>query len=119
MSTKYKYDFSEKTRQDSILKMKIIIGLLGCLCLFYSLRQCNNFVLIGLDFILKFYTISGLALTVLLYKIDKVYNKKDYVFIEIFIQKFFTYGSIFFAFFIFTNEYLSVNKVYGITTLIL
>lgn len=119
MRTKYKYHFSEKKRENSILKMKVIIGSFGCLCLFYSMRQCNNFVLIGLDFILKFYTILGVAFTILLYKIDKEYSKKDYIFIEIFIQKFFTYGSIFFAIFILSNNYLSVNKEYEITTLIL
>lgn len=119
MNKKYKYHFSKKEREDSILKMKIIIGFFGCVCLFYVMRQCNNFVLIGLDFILKFYTVLGLLFTILLYKIDKEYEKNDYVFIEIFIQKFFTYGSIFLAFFIFTNEYLSSNKEYKITTLIL
>jgi len=119
MINKQQYHFSENKREKSILKMKIIVGLLGCLCLFYSIRQCNNFVVIGLDFILKLYTIIGLVFTALLYKIDKEYEKKDYVFIEIYFQKFFTYGSIFLACYIFTNEYLSSNQEYEITTLIL
>jgi hypothetical protein len=119
MNNKYKHHFSEKEREESIFKMKAIVGFFGCLCLFYVMRQCNNFVLIGLDFILKFYTIVGLVFTALLYKTDKEYEKNDYVFIEIFFQKFFTYGSIFLATFIFTNEYISDNKEYEITTLIL
>ena len=57
--------------------------------------------------------------TVLLYKIDKKYEKNDYDFIVVFFQKFFTYGSIFLAFYLVTNEYLSENKEYYITELIL
>lgn len=119
MNPNNKYQFSEKKREQIIWKSKLKIGVFGCLCFFYSIRQCNNFVIIGLDFILKFYTIIGLLFTVLLYKIDKEYEKNDYVFIEIYFQKFFTYGSIFLAFFIFTNEHFSINKEYEITTLIL
>lgn len=119
MKNKQQYHFSEKEREESILIMKGIVGFFGCLCLFYSMRQCNLFVLIGLDFILKLYTVLGLIFTVLFYKIDKEYEKNDYVFIEIYFQKFFTYGSIFLAFYIFTNEHLSTNKEYEITTLIL
>lgn len=119
MNNKYNYHFSEKEREESILKMKLIVGFFGCLCFFYVIRQCNNFVLIGLDFILKVYTVLGLVFTILLYKIDKEYEKKDYDIIFIYFQKFFTYGSIFLASFIFTNEYLSDNKEYEITTLIL
>lgn len=119
MKNKQLYHFSENKREKSILKMKFIVGVFGCLCLFYSIRQCNLFVIIGLDFILKLYTVIGLLFTVLLYRIDKEYEKKEYVFIEIYFQKFFTYGSIFLAFYIFTNEHLSTNKAYEITTLIL
>jgi len=119
MNNKFKYHFSNKEREESIWKMKLTVGFLGCLCFFYVIRQCNNFVLIGLDFILKVYTVLGLLFTVLLYKIDKEYEKKDYELIFIYFQKFFTYGSIFLASFIFTNEYLSDNKEYEITTLIL
>jgi hypothetical protein len=119
MNNKYKYHFSEKEKEESIWKIKLIVGFFGCVCLFYVIIQCNNFVLIGLDFILKIYTVLGLLFTVLLYKIDKEYEKKDYELIFIFFQKFFTYGSIFSAFFIFTNEYFSYNKEYEITTLIL
>ncbi|WKL48983.1 hypothetical protein Q1W71_04170 [Flavobacterium pectinovorum] len=119
MGNKYKYNFSAKEREESILKMKLTIGFIGCVCFFYVMRQCNNFVLIGLDFILKVYTVAGLVFTILLYKIDKEYEKKDYELIFIYFQKFFTYGSIFLASFIFTNEYLSDNKEYEVTTLIL
>ncbi len=119
MRNKHKYHFSNKEREESIWKMKIVVGFIGALCLIYVIRQCNNFVIIGLDFILKFYTVIGFIFTVLLYKIDKEYEKNDYSFIEIYFQKFFTYGSIFLALFIFTNEYLSDNKEYNITTSIL
>jgi hypothetical protein len=119
MNNKYKYHFSEKKREESIFKMKIIVGFFGCLCLFYIIRQYNLFVLIGLDFILKVYTVIGVLFTVLLYRIDKEYEKNDYDFIIAFFQKFFTYGSIFVAFYLVTNEYLSENKEYIITELIL
>ena len=119
MNNKFKYHFSEKEREESIGNMKFIIGFFGCLCLFYVIRQYNLFVLIGLDFILKVYTVIGILFTVLLYKIDKKYEKNDYDFIVVFFQKFFTYGSIFLAFYLVTNEYLSENKEYYITELIL
>lgn len=121
IKNKQQYHFSESDRrkENSILIWKGILGLFGGLCFFYSLRQCNLFVIIGLDFILKLFTVIGLIFTILLYKIDKVYKKNDYSFIEIYFQKFFTYGSIFLAVFIFTNEHLSKSKEYEITTLIL
>jgi hypothetical protein len=119
MNNKCKYHFSEKKREESIFEMKIIVGFFGCLCLFYVIRQYNLFVLIGLDFILKVYTVIGVLFTVLFYKIDKEYDKNDYDFIIVFFQKFFTYGSIFVAFYLVTNEYLSENKEYIITELIL
>jgi hypothetical protein len=115
----YYFSESEKEKENSILIWKGIVGFFGCLCFFYSIRQCNLFVIIGLDFILKLYTVIGLIFTILLYKIDKAYEKNDYSFIEIYFQKFFTYGSIFLAIFIFTNEHLSTSKEYEITALIL
>lgn len=119
MNNKNNYHFPAKQREESIGKIKLAVGFIGCFCLYYVVRQCNNFVLLGLDFILKSYTVLGLVFTVLLYKMDKEFAKDDYVFIEIFVQKFFTYGSIFLAAFIFTNEYLSDGKEYVITALIL
>lgn len=115
----YYFSNSEEKRMNSILNWKGIVGFLGFICLFYSIRQYNLFVIIGLDFILKLYTITGLLFTIVLYKIDKAYEKKNYSFIETYFQKFFTYGSIFLALFIFTNEHLSTSKEYEITTRIL
>ncbi|SHJ21526.1 hypothetical protein [Flavobacterium terrae] len=115
----YHFSESEKEKENTILIWKGIVGFFGCLCFFYSIRQSNLFVIIGLDFILKLYTVLGLIFTILLYKIDKVYEKNDYSFIVIYFQKFFTYGSIFLAVFIFTNKHLSTSKEYEITTLIL
>lgn len=115
----YHFSESEKEKENSILIWKAIVGFFGGLCFFYSTRQCNLFVIIDLDFIFKLYTIIGLIFTILLYKIDKAYEKNNYSFIQIYFQKFFTYGSIFLAFFILTNEHLSTSKEYEIITLIL
>ena len=65
----YNFSESEKEKENSILIWKGILGFFGCLCFFYSIRQCNLFVIIGLDFILKLYTVIGLIFTILLYKI--------------------------------------------------
>jgi hypothetical protein len=108
-----------KKREDVIGNLKLIIGVLGALCLLYSIRQYNNFVIIGLDVLLKVYTISGLFFAIIMYKIDLEYEKKNYDFILIFFQKFLTYGSIFTALFFITNEYLSNNREYVISTMIL
>lgn len=115
----YHFSGSEKDKENTIFYWKIIVGFLGVICLFYSIRQYTLFVIIGLDFILKMYSILGLIFTIVLYKIDQVYEKKDYSFIIIYFQKFFTYGSIFLALFFFTNEHLSTSKEYELTTLIL
>ena len=109
----------QKKREEVIGNLKLIIGVFGALCLLYSIRQYNNFVIIGLDVLLKVYTISGLFFAIIMYKIDLEYEKKNYDFILIFFQKFFTYGSIFTALFFITNEYLSNNKEYVISTIIL
>ena len=82
----YYFSNSEEKRMNSILYCKAIVGFLGFICLFYSIRQYNLFVIIGLDFILKLYTVIGLLFTIVLYKIDKAYEQKDYAFIEIYFQ---------------------------------
>ena len=75
-----------KKREDVIGNLKLIIGVLGALCLLYSIRQYNNFVIIGLDVLLKVYSISGLFFAIIMYKIDLEYEKKNYDFILIFFQ---------------------------------
>ncbi|MRX69073.1 hypothetical protein SAMN06265349_104242 [Flavobacterium resistens] len=92
---------------------------LAFFCFFHSLRQYDNFTIIKFSYLVGIFVVSGLLFGAILYQYEKGFQGVDFKTYDHFVWSLWVYGSISCSAFFVLNEYLSDNKDYKQTVLIL